>query len=213
MSRAETINARKRPSWPAVDRLGILIALIAIIGAVLPFALFRANRIVSGEGRSLAESLPAPQAGLLAALLATSLLAALLRIRPVIKLGSGAVALAGLFLLVGVAASTLTPPENNFARVSPASGFWLLVCANALLVADALTRLQLGPWPRIAILISTCAGFAALLASGAWNDLSILKEYAVRAPAFWQEARIHLLLTFGSVAAAISLGIPLHLLL
>ena len=44
MSIADTTTAISRPAWLALDKLGVLIALIAAAGAALPFALFRANR-------------------------------------------------------------------------------------------------------------------------------------------------------------------------
>ena len=53
---------------------------------------------------------------------------------------------------------------------------------------------------------------ALLLLSGAWNDLSLLKEYANRADSFWQEARQHLWLAFGSMAAACPVGLLLGIL-
>ncbi|HLV82343.1 MAG TPA: ABC transporter permease, partial [Devosia sp.] len=52
-----TIATGARPTWLALDKLGVLIALIAAAGAALPFALFRANRIVLGQTQSLAEAL------------------------------------------------------------------------------------------------------------------------------------------------------------
>jgi len=208
MSIAETAPAI-RPRWFALDKLGVLIALIALAGVVLPFALFRANRIVLGEPRAIFESLPAFAAGLLVVVLLIGFAAALLRLPPFIKLIAGFIALAVLFVLIGQAAGHLTPPDNNFARVSPGAGFWLLVFAFALLVADALTRLKLRPWPRIGLLVLVGALLAGLLWAGLWNDLSILKEYASRAPAFWQEARTHLLLAFGSVVIAVIIGVPL----
>ena len=76
-------------------------------------------------------------------------------------------------------------------------------------LTEALTRLKLKPLARIGILLVVAVAAAALLWSGAWNDLSILKEYANRAAAFWAEARTHLALAFGSVAIATVVGIPL----
>ena len=204
--------ATSRPAWLALDKLGVLIGLIAAAGAALPFALFRANRIVLGEGRSLLESLPGVETAVLLAVLVIGFAVALLRFAPVVKLVAGFVVLAVLFVFIGWSAGYLTPADNNFARVSPGAGFWLLVFAFALLVTDALTRLRLGPWVRIGILALVGGAAAALLMSGGWNDLSILKEYGSRAEAFWQEARTHLALAFGSVAIATVVGIPLGIL-
>ena len=78
-----------------------------------------------------------------------------------------------------------------------------------LLAADALTRLHLKPLVRIGLLALAGAALAALLLSGDWNGLSILKEYFVRADAFWREALTHVILAFGSLVAAIVVGVPL----
>lgn len=209
MSIAETSSIAKRPDWLGLDKLGVLIALIAAAGAVLPFALFRANRIVLGESRSLFDALPALPSAVLVGVLLAGFVAALLRFPTLVKLIAGFVVLGMLAVLIGWSGSYLTPPDNTFARVSPGAGFWLLVFAFALMVADALTRLRFRPWVRLAILLAVALAIGGLLWSGAWNDLSMLKEYATRAPAFWAEARTHLALAFGSVAIATLVGVPL----
>lgn len=212
MTTADT-TSQSRAAWPAVDKLGVLIALIAAAAVFLPFAVFRANRIVLGEGLLISSALSSPSAVLLGLVLLIGVATMLLRVNPLAKLGVGFLVLATLFVLIGQSATFLTPPDNTFARVSPGAGFWLLTFAFALLVTDALTRLKFGPWQRIGILALVGVAMAALLWSGAWNDLSILKEFANRAPAFWAEARTHLLLAFGSVAIAIFAGVPLGILL
>ncbi len=212
MSIAETSSIASRPVWLALDKLGVLIALIAAAGAALPFALFRANRIVLGEPRSLLDALPALPSGVLICALLAGFIVALLRFPTLVKLIAGFVVLGVLAILIGWSGSYLTPPDNTFARVSPGAGFWLLVFAFALMVADALTRLRFRPWVRLTILLVVALAIGVLLWSGAWNDLSMLKEYATRAPAFWQEARTHLALAFGSVAIATLVGVPVGIL-
>lgn len=210
MSLADTtISTGARPTWLALDKLGVLIALIAAAGAALPFALFRANRIVLGQTKSLAEALSGQLGLLLAAVLLTGFVVALLRFSAHTKLLVGFFVLAVLFVLMGQSAAYLTPAGNSFARVSPGAGFWLLVFAFALLVTDALTRLRFSPIIRIALLLAVAAAMALLLWSGGWDQLSMLREYANRAPAFWAEARTHLVLAFGSVAIATLVGLPL----
>ncbi len=51
-----------------------------------------------------------------------------------------------------------------------------------------------------------------ILASGSWNSLSVLKEYASRAETFWNEAVRHVALALGSLAAAAIIGLPLGVL-
>ncbi|MFP9136759.1 ABC transporter permease [Devosia sp. XGJD_8] len=212
MSIADTTISASRPRWLALDKLGVLIALIAAVGAVLPFALFRANRIVLGDPLSLLDALPGAAGAVLSGVLLAGFVTALLRFPVVTKLVVGFLVLAVLFVFIGWSASHLTPEGDTFARVSPGAGFWLLVFAFALLVTDALTRLRFAPLVRIGILLAVSVAMALLLWSGSWNDLSMLKEYATRAPAFWAEARTHLALAFGSVAIAGAIGLPLGIL-
>ncbi|MBL0406986.1 ABC transporter permease [Microvirga aerilata] len=196
-----------------LDRLGSVIAvLISIALFAAPFATYRANRIVAGEGRMLTEALPTAGAlGVTAVILCVALCAVLAR-APVIRLAAAAAGLGAVFPALGWSAGFLTPAGNTFARVSPALGFWLLTLALALLAADALTRLRLGPLARLAALAVAAGAIAGLLLSGAWNDLSLLKEYANRADSFWREARQHLWLALGSMAAACLVGLPLGIL-
>lgn len=193
----------------ALDKLGVLIAAIAVVGSVAPFAAFRANRIVLGEGKSILASLPFGEAVLLCAIVAAAVLIAIFKTPGLARLAASLVALTAILVFIGHAATYLTPEGDKLARVSPAMGFWLMLFAFALLAADALTRLKLKPLPRIGILVLVAAGLAVILYAGTWNDLSILKEYANRADAFWREGQQHILLAFGSLLAAVIAGIPL----
>jgi osmoprotectant transport system permease protein len=200
-------NARRAP---VIDKLGVLVALIVAIGwALLPLATFKANRIVQGQSRIVFDALPFWQAGLLSAVVAISLPLTFYRTPTLWRLITSAVSLAVLCILIGQAAPYLTPPGNTLARVSPGAGFWVLSFGYLLLAADALTRLHLKPLVRIGLLALAGAALAALLLSGDWNGLSILKEYFVRADAFWREALTHVILAFGSLVAAIVVGVPL----
>jgi len=196
----------------AVDKLGVLIAVIAAGAAVPPFAAFRANRIVVGISKGIFEALPMWEAMLVALALTAAILVALLKTPNLWRLVASLAMLALLFVAIGNAASFLTPEGDKLARVSPGGGFWLLLFAFALLAADSFTRLKLGPWLRILTLLLVAGAIAGLLWSGAWNDLSILKEYANRAEAFWREGQTHIALALGSLAAATVVGIPLGIL-
>jgi osmoprotectant transport system permease protein len=192
------------PRRLGLDKLGVLIAL--------PFATFSANRIVLGEPRKIPAALPAAEAALVIAVIGAATLIALLRTPRRLRLAAALAALATLLVMIGRAGTHLTPEDNGFARVSPGAGFWVLLFAFALFTADALTRLRLAPAWRVALLALAGVLLALLLGSGAWADLSILKEYATRADAFWREGRRHVLLAFGSLAAATVTGVPVGVL-
>lgn len=191
----------------------MVIAVIAAYAAfAAPFATFRANRIVPGQARSILEALPAATGPLLLAIIVAAALVALFKTPLLMRLAASAAALAALALLIGVAGTFLTPAGNTFARISPASGFWILIFAFTLLLADVLTRLELSPWARVGVLVVAGAAVGLLLISGSWNDLSILKEYANRADSFWAEGSKHVTLALGSLLAAVIIGLPLGIL-
>ncbi|WP_217570315.1 ABC transporter permease [Mesorhizobium sp. GbtcB19] len=195
------------------DKLGVVIAVIVAYAALLaPFATFRANRIVPGQARSIIDALPPTLGPLLLAIVIVGGIVALLRTQLMLRLAASIVALVALAILIGVAGGFLTPAGNTFARVAPASGFWLLIFAFTLLLADVLTRLNLSPWSRVGVLVLAALAIAALLVSGSWDSLSILKEYATRADSFWAEASKHVTLALGSLAGAVIVGIPLGIL-
>ncbi|MBS1168688.1 MAG: transporter permease [Proteobacteria bacterium] len=179
---------------PRFDRLGVVIAIAA------------------GTGLRLFDALPTMGAVAVAAALVAALVAAMASRRPLFRLALGALALAALALGAGAAGAHLTPTDNPYARIAPASGFWLGLFATAMLMTDAMVRLKLGPLGRLVALVITAALVAALLASGAWSHLSLIAEYRNRADVFWREAESHLLLAAGSLAAAAIIGLPLGVL-
>lgn len=196
-----------------IDKLGVVIAALLAYGAYLaPFANFRANRIVPGEARPILEALPSGPGAALLAFATVAIVLIVLKTPTLLRLALGLAALAALAILVGLSAGHLTPPENTYARVSPASGFWLTSFSFALLTADALARLKPPPLARVALLAAVAAAVALLLVSGAWDGLSILKEYGSRAESFWLEASRHVVLALGSLAAATLVGLPLGIL-
>jgi osmoprotectant transport system permease protein len=195
------------------DKLGVVIAVLAGYGALLaPFATFRANRIVPGEPRAILEALPGVAGLALLVVILAAALVALFRTPVSLRLAAAVIALAVLAILIGISGSYLTPEGNTFARVAPASGFWVLMFAFALLLADVLTRLDLLPLARIGMLAIAAFAVGLLLWSGTWDSLSILKEYFNRADSFWGEASKHITLALGSLAAAVIAGIPLGVL-
>jgi osmoprotectant transport system permease protein len=193
-----------------LDKLGVIITVLVAAGLfLLPFVVSRPNRIVAGAPLSVGQALPLLEAMVLYGMVGLGTFVALVRTPSRWRLGSSAVVLATLAVLLGVAANGLTPEGDRVARVSPGAGFFLLLFAFALVAADALIRMRLKPLARIGVLGLVIGAVSLLLASGAWTDLSILREYANRGAAFWREAQVHVALAFGSLAAATLVGVPL----
>ena len=112
------------------DKLGVVVAALLAVGAVAPFAVFRANRIVAGEAKLFFEALPPLSAALFALVVFAAAIVSLSRTPPRARLATAvafAIAAAGL---IGIAADHLTPPGNRFGRVAPGTGFWVFAFAD-----------------------------------------------------------------------------------
>ncbi|WGT50498.1 ABC transporter permease [Thioclava nitratireducens] len=188
---------------------GVLFALLGLAAIFTPFLTLAANRIVAGEGRAL-WTVAAPQVtGPGIALMLLGLAFGLPAARPYLRIAGAALGLAGLVWLLIAGASFLLNEAGEYARVSPAAGFWFLLVVFALMMADALSALSPGPAARAGILGLVIALVAALLWSGALSDLSIAQEFASRKDAFYTASLRHLGLAFGSLLAAAVIGLPL----
>jgi osmoprotectant transport system permease protein len=195
------------------DRLGTVLVLAAALAVALcPFVVFKASRIASGDGRALVTALPPlAVAAVLAALGLVAATAALVRDARA-RLGAAVAGLAVTGFALAAAAATLTPAGNRLVRVAPGAACWVLAVALALLATDALARLRPGPAMRVLGLALAAAALYGVLAAGVFDQLSILKEYAVNAGSFGREARQHVLLALGPTAAALLVGLPLGIL-
>jgi osmoprotectant transport system permease protein len=198
---------------PRIDPLGALVAAIGAAGLVLlPFVVFKSNRILAGDARSLVEALPTAAAlGCQAALILIALVA--LGIADArLRLAAALVGVALVAAAVATAANLLTPADNKVVRVAPGSGFWVLLLALGLMATDAITRLQPRPAVRVLLVVLFAAVAGVALAHGVFDNLSVMREYAVNAERFAREARQHVWLALGSLAAALCVALPLGIL-
>jgi len=197
----------------AIDRLGALLTLAGLAALVcLPFVVFKANRIVPGNPRSLLQVLPPWEVlgfyAILMLVAATALAAASARLR----LAAALIGVAAVTLTIGAAGDVLTPLGNKVVRVSPGGSFWVLLVCLGLLATDAITRLRPGPGVRVLFLVLFAALVGAALASGILDHLSVMREYEVNATRFAREARQHAFLALGSVSAAVIIAVPVGIL-
>lgn len=196
----------------SLDKLGVVIAALAVPGfSLAPFVTLKANRIVQGAPLIACDALPGWLWTLLACVVVLTLVIALLRVPLWWKFAAACFALTVLLVSVGLAANHLTPPGNSFARISPAFGFWILLFAFSILLIDCLAKMQLTPAGRLACLAVGLLVIAAILVSGVWGNLSLLKEFSARADSFWREAFRHIALAIGSLVVAFAIGLPVGL--
>lgn len=198
---------------PRPDKLTLVLGLPAVLAFLLPALVFRPNRIAAGEARYLHEVAGQTGALSIAAGLVLAVVLLLFLRSPGLRALVAALLLAAVLWGLGEGASLLVADAGNAARAGPGSGFWLLFACVALLLVDALARLNAGPLTRAAILASAVLASWLILWSGVFSDLSLAAEFRNREASFWRAGRDHLMLAFGSFAAACAVGIPLGLLL
>ncbi len=196
-----------------IDPLG---ALLTAAGAAallfLPFVVFKANRILPGDPRELAQVLPAGGAYACEAALLLAALAALAVSDARVRLAAALVGVVAVALALAAAGNALTPPGDKVIRVAPGAAFWVLSVALGLMATDAITRLRPGPGLRVLFLVLALGIASVAFARGTFDNLSIMREYAVNASRFAHEARQHVWLALGSLGAAVIVALPLGIL-
>jgi osmoprotectant transport system permease protein len=198
---------------PRLDPLGSLLTAVGALALLLlPFVVFKANRIVPGDGRTLFAVLPQWQAltvqGLLLLAAATAVAVGNARVR----LAAALLGVAAVALAAAAAANTLTPLGNKVVRIAPGAAFWVLIVCLGLVATDAITRLRPGPGLRVVWLAGFFLIAGAALAHGTFDNLSVMREYAVNASRFAREARQHVWLAAGSLGAAVLVALPLGII-
>ncbi|TDX18860.1 osmoprotectant transport system permease protein [Buttiauxella sp. BIGb0552] len=192
----------------------LLVILLVVAGAVLPFINFAPNRLVSGE--SIALSRLPEHVGLILSLpvliLACLTLAPSRRLSLTLTLITGELLFIAILWVMGHTASQFAEQGSALARTSPGSGLWLSLTLCLLLCADTINRLTPTALWRLLLNLQVWIVPVALLWSGYFADLSLLKEYANRQDVFDDALTRHLALLLGTLLPALIIGVPLGVL-
>ncbi|MCF7747701.1 ABC transporter permease subunit [Sulfitobacter sp. M39] len=191
---------------------GVLFAVLGAAAMLAPFMTLAANRIVAGDAVPIWSVVPVAQTAPGLAAIVTGLVLGLPAKHVGLRLAGPLVGLAGLLWLLVQGAPALLEGAGDYARVSPAAGFWCLLVIFALLMADAITAMKPGPFQRALLLAAVLGALSVVLGSGALAPLSVMQEFAARRDAFASEATRHLWLAFGSLGMAGLIGFPIGVL-
>jgi len=198
--------------------LALLALSLALAGSLysLPFVRVAANRLVSGEAVYFASFLQGQHS--LLAMACTALMVALpvgvwfKPARPGLWLiaGSAALLLPGLLTLAAAHAQAVVLAASPVARTSLGGGFWAAALLAGLIAAEALRRLNASRAASALLLAIALMPMAILLNTGAFNELSIMKEYANRSDVFFAAVTRHVqivaLTLFFTLCTALPLG-------
>jgi osmoprotectant transport system permease protein len=192
----------------------LLVILLAAAGGFLPFINHAANRLVSGEPLVLRQL---PEPAFLLLLIPTVILAGLTliptrRIPVLLTLLVGEAMFIAALVVMGKTAAWFAQEGSSVARTSPGSGLWLVLALCLLLCADAINRLTPKALWRLLLNLQIWIVPLALLLSGFFAELSLLKEYANRQDVFDDALSRHLALLLGTLVPALLIGVPLGVL-
>ncbi|MBC7610970.1 MAG: ABC transporter permease [Polaromonas sp.] len=199
----------------------VLVALVFFALYGLPFVRVAPNRLVSGQpvyffplidGQSYA---PVWVLALLVILLfAAAFKTGMTGLRMAMALALALIP-ALLWLAASQATSTLqgesSIARDSLARTSLGSAFWVSILFLGLIAADALQRMRATPLKSALAGVAVLLAVASMLAAGVLDDLSIVKEYAVRADGFTQVLVRHLQIVFMALAFTLVIGLPMGL--
>ena len=189
----------------------LVIAAAAAV-AVSGFVGYAPNRLVSGKPIALWEAVSGPSTAGVALLGAMLLAMCFTNPGKTLHSAQGSLAAALLLLVLaaaGQAAGTLALGAKPAVRISLGAAFWTLAACAALAVVDALQRLDARPGARLLAVVAIGAGAVGLALAGAFDALSIAREYASRRQLFTDALLRHIALVAGSVGPAIVIGFPL----
>ncbi|MGK9167503.1 ABC transporter permease [Inquilinus limosus] len=194
------------------NRVLLVLGALAVAAVLtLPLLTHAPNRLLSGRPIA-ALDLAGPWGPLVLAAAALLLAGALVPPRRpslTMQLLLGIGIAIGLVWLAGVQAELLAAGARPSARTSFGSGFWLLVLAALLAAADAARRLDLGPLARLGVALLLAVPIAALIAGGAVDQLSLMKEYVQQHGVFGPQVLRHLLLVGLALVPTLLIGVPL----
>ena len=205
------------------NRVLLLLVATGIAAASgLAFLSYAPNRLLSGTGISLAQVVNAADGRFTAFALVATLVPALMVgagvfVRPT-RATQFCVALTAAWLLAGltwVAAehaawlATSSPNSQSIARTSFGGAFWILAALAWLAASDAISRLGLKSGWRLAANAAVILPVVTMIATGALNQLSLLKEYINRKDVFDAALLQHVQLVMTSLAFALLVGVPL----
>jgi osmoprotectant transport system permease protein len=183
------------------------------VGALLGLPLVRVapNRLVSGESVSFFSILQGPAWALAALLMGLVLLAWVptKRFSPWLTVATATALVVGLGALAASHAIQAVSADTPFGRTSLGSGLWLAWLLLGLVLTDAMQALRAGTPARLGVAAANLLPLAFLLASGAADELSIMKEYANRDDAFWAAIARHGQIVAVALSFTLAIGLPL----
>lgn len=102
--------------------------------------------------------------------------------------------------------------ENPAARISLSSGFYIQIFCIYMIFSTYTHRITQYKSIKVLGFLVVFVILSYFILSGGFDDLSLIKEYNIKRTQFYNNLRIHAMLTFGSVITGIIIAVPLGFL-
>jgi osmoprotectant transport system permease protein len=187
----------------STNAITVLGAVLGVLSALLPWLLFRPNRLVQGEGLMVWQL---PGVTPWAVVAVWVLLGASGFWRSKARGWLGVAALVAVVLLIGFtlagSSASLVAQAGEFARVSLSGGLWLNVVALYVAAFGVGRDMR---WAGVAVLVAIVATFAF----GWYARLGPAVEYAAVSDTYGTEVLRHFALAIAATLVATGVGVPL----
>ena len=193
-----------------IDRVGIFGVIVGIVALLFPALTLKANRVDRGVTYQLWE-LPSLLPFILAIIVSLLVIAGILTLlsqRRALYLTKSIIGTAILLVCCALLAlaKELVAPWGEAARVSPATGMWLLAISGYILMVSSIE--PPARW-SMALRLLPALLLILLMAAGRLSHLAIIKEFMNNRARFFQDLLNHIFLSLSAVTLAIIIGIPL----
>ncbi len=172
------------------------------------------NRLATGAAYPLSQAPALETAAAMIGLCGLALLSVSRRrhLRSFATILAAALILWGSLAGAGHFAALLMKAGPPAARASLGPAFWTLASVAILALVDAVQRGNFGFPARACIGAAFCAGFLLMAAAGAFDSLSLAREFLNNRGVFVNELLHHLGLVCAAIFFALMIGVPLTVL-
>ena len=206
--------------------LSLVLAGIAAASG-LAFLTHAPNRLVSGASISLVDVVSWGDGATKALALSASLMPALMltatifmrprRATHLLVIVTAVLLLSGLLWLAGghamrlasLPAAVSAGSSPGIERTSLGGAFWILIALSWLAASDAIAHLGLKPLRRLMASAAVITPLLVFIATGALDQLSLMREYANREDVFNAALLQHVQIVVASLLPSLLIGVPL----
>ncbi|WGJ13682.1 ABC transporter permease [Methylocapsa sp. D3K7] len=198
------------------DRVLLTLSCFGFAGILLGgFLNFAPNRLARGVASAIWQAPLVDAAAAIAGLSGLALLSFVPgnKCRSIATIIAAALILWGTLSGAGHLAALLMQAGPPAARASLGPAFWILISVALLAVVDVMQRGSFSYPARVCVGAVLCSGFAVMVATGAFDHLSLAREFSNARGLFVTELLRHVGLVGAATLFSLMIGVPLTVLL